>query len=314
VKGVKIGHYSDFSGITGCTVFIFENGAVCSHAVIGSATGTKELAPLSENHIVKKIDALCISGGSAYGLDASSGVMKYLEECGQGFDAGVAVVPIVPSAIIFDLAIGSSKARPDTGAGYKACKNALEEMSERGSIGAGTGATVGKIFGISRAMKGGFGFSSMKNSDDVSVEAYAVVNAFGDIVSDDGKTIIAGSINEGGKGFADTSEIFLNNKISTGFLKNTVIVVIITDAELSKSECKSLSRAASAGLFRAVKPAATLYDGDIIFTVSTGDKEGDVNSLSVASARLTEIAIRDAVLSAKGIAGVPSIDDLKAEN
>lgn len=314
MKGVRVGHYSDFSGITGCTVFIFGNGAVCSYAVLGSAAGTKELAPLAENHIVGKIDAICISGGSAYGLDASSGVMKYLEELGQGFDAGVAVVPIVPSAIIFDLAVGDSNTRPDAASGYKASENAVEGMSESGSVGAGTGAAVGKIFGISRAMKGGIGFSNMKVCDGISVEAYAVVNSFGDIVSDDGKTIIAGALNEDGKTFADTSEFFLKNRINTGFLKNTVIIVVVTDAGLSKSECRSLSRAASAGLFRAVKPAATLYDGDIIFTVSTGSREGDFNSLSVASARMTELAIRDAVTSAKGFAGVPSIADLKARN
>ncbi len=310
MKGVKIGHYSDFSAITGCTVFLFENKAVCSYFIAGRAAGTKELAPLSEDHIVEKIDALCISGGSAFGLDSSSGVMKYLEERGQGFDAGVAVVPIVPSAIIFDLAIGDSKVRPSAREGYKACENAAAEIPERGSIGAGTGATVGKIFGISRAMKGGFGFCAVKTDDGAKVEAYAVVNSFGDVIGDDGKTIIAGARCEDGKGFAGTSKIFSKGNIVTGFLKNTVISVIITDALFSKAQCGNISKRAFEGIRRAVNPAATLYDGDIIFTASAGDRKADLDSLSSTASNAVETAIRDAVLSAKGLGGVPSVKDL----
>ncbi|RMF98287.1 MAG: peptidase S58 family protein, partial [Candidatus Schekmanbacteria bacterium] len=143
LRGVRIGHYTDLKGVTGCTVFLFDDKAVCSYSLLGNAAGTKELTPLEENHIVEKIDGICISGGSAFGLDASSGVMRYLEERGKGFDAGIVKVPIVPSAIIFDLAIGDFKARPNERDGYTACENAKEEIPERGSVGAGTGATVG---------------------------------------------------------------------------------------------------------------------------------------------------------------------------
>ncbi|MBI5376720.1 MAG: P1 family peptidase [Candidatus Schekmanbacteria bacterium] len=311
MHGVSIGHYSDFKGITGCTVFLFKDGASCSASITGGAAGTKEFSPLSPSHIVEKINAICIAGGSAYGLDASSGVMRYLEEKKKGFPAGKSLVPIVPSAILFDLHVGDQSARPDAEAGYIACRNANEGEAQTGSIGAGTGATVGKLFGISRAMKGGVGFSRKKICGDVNVETYVFVNAFGDVLASDRRAILAGCLDKNKKGFVRTSDIMLKKDIGTGFTSNTTIAVILTDAHLNKVECRIVSSLAHNGMARAIDPVGTVYDGDVIFTASVGEKKVDVNVAGIAAAEVLEDAIRDAVIKSKSLGGVSAACDIE---
>lgn len=309
MKGVYFGHYEDFDGITGVSVLIFPEGVVASCDIRGSAPGTRETSLLEPTKMIKKIHGICLAGGSAFGLAASSGVMKYLKEKNIGFETGFGKVPIVSSAIIFDLGIGKSDTYPDEEMGYKACLNLSEDPHE-GSIGAGCGATVGKILGMKYATKSGVGFYSEK-IHGVEISAFSVVNAFGDVY-ENGK-IIAGARKFLKKGFLNTEDHLktLVGKLTMNSIENTTLVVVITDAKIEKWEAKKISEMAHDGIARAIKPIHTMVDGDIVFTVSSCKaKEIDLTTLGTYAAKVVEKSIIRAVKISKSLGGVPSYKDL----
>jgi L-aminopeptidase/D-esterase-like protein len=311
LPGIRIGHASDFRGLTGCTVILCERGAVCGVDVRGSAAGERELAACQPGHIVERVDAILLTGGSAFGLDAAAGVMRYLERRGVGFKAGNSRVPIVPAAVIFDLNIGSARARPDAAMALAACRNARRTVEE-GSVGAGTGATVGKIRGVTCATKGGVGFSSLRLAGGATVQALAVVNAFGDIVNPRTGDIMAGArLSPKSTQFVGTTAVMYSGRMRKGFgATNTTLVVIMTDAVLEKIQVIKVAQMAHDGLARAISPVHTMFDGDLVFALSAGKKRADLNVIGTAAAEATAHAIVRAVECARGLGRVPSCGDL----
>lgn len=308
IPGIRIGHASDFRGLTGCTVVLCEGGAVCGVDVRGSAAGTRELAPCLPGHLVDRVHAVFLTGGSAFGLDAAAGVMDYLESRRVGFAAGSFRVPIVPGAVIFDLGLGSGKARPDAGMAKWACKNATTDIVE-GSVGAGTGATVGKLFGMAQATKGGVGFSSLALTGSLRVQALAVVNAFGDVVDPETGKVMAGCrVAPDSSQFANTTERLLQGAGSSAFSGgNTTLIVVMTNASLTKLAATKLAEMAQDGMARAVRPVHTMLDGDVVFALSLGRKQADLNTLGAAAAEAAAAAVLRAVTTAKGLGGVPGL-------
>ncbi len=313
LPGIHIGQASDFRGLTGCTVILCEAGAVCGVDIRGSAAGTRELAPCLPGHLVDRVHAILLTGGSAFGLDAAQGVMEHLESRGVGFPAGRSRIPIVPAAVIFDLHLGSSNARPDPGMAKWACRKATTVVIE-GSVGAGTGATVGKLFGVLQATKGGMGFQSLRLPNGVVVQALAVVNAFGDVVDATRGEIIAGArVSPDSAQFADTEKQMFHGKIRKGFgATNTTLVVVMTNATLDKIQTTKVAQMAQDGLARAIRPVHTQFDGDLVFALALGQKRGDLNTLGAAAAEVTARAIVRAVRTARGLGGVPSFQELEA--
>ncbi len=327
IDGIKVGHAQNEEALTGCTVVIIEKGAVGGVDQRGGAPGTRETDLLHPMHMVEKIHAVVLTGGSAFGLDSATGVMKYLEEHGIGFNSGVVKVPIVPAAVLFDLGIGNAAIRPDAMMGYTACQNATAGAFELGNVGAGTGATVGKVFGMKQAMKSGIGSASMDIGGGVIVSALVAVNAFGDVVDPSDRQIIAGArpvqaglVNLGGKGrFADTLEVMksLAGRTIMSFASaasNTVIGVIATNADLNKEETNKLAQMSQNGLAISIRPAHTMFDGDTIFAISTGKRKADVNIVGAFAVEVMAQAIQSAVRTAKSAGGLPglnSIDSLK---
>lgn len=311
VVGIKVGHYTDKEAITGCTVILCERGAVAGVDVSGSAPGTKETDVLRPGNLVEKVQAVVLSGGSAFGLDAASGVMKYLEERGVGHETRAGLVPIVPAAIIFDLAIGSSEIRPGAEAGYQACLAATDAEVAEGCVGAGTGATVGKILGMERATKGGLGVASQELANGVVVAALMVVNAFGDVIDAKTGKVIAGPRRPNGGGFLSTAELLRKGKFGRNVLSsNTIIGVVATNAQLNKEQANKLAQMAQVGIARTIDPCRTMYDGDVIFALSCGKKKVDINALGSVAAQVVAMAIIRAVLQAETMAGIPSVKDL----
>jgi len=310
VPGIKVGHYSDREAATGCTVILCEQGAVAGVDVRGSAPGTRETDPLRPMSLVGKAHAILLSGGSAFGLDAAAGVMRYLEERGCGFDVGVAKIPIVPAAIIFDLRLGNSKVRPGPEEGYKACLAASGGPVAEGCVGAGTGATVGKILGPERMTKSGLGTASQKIGD-ITIGAIVAVNAFGEVVDPETGKVIAGPRDIEQGGFLSTMEIMKGLSVSP-VPTNTVIGVVATDASLHREQVNKVAQMAHDGLARAVRPAHTMVDGDVIFALATG-KEGpaDVTMLGSIAAEVVATAIVRAVRQAEGLCGVPAARDVR---
>lgn len=314
--GVAVGHATDEEGATGCTVVRPVEGAMRgAAAVVGRATGTRELLPLTTHHLVDRVDAIFLTGGSAYGLDAAAGVMRWMEEHGRGFAVGHGVVPIVPAAVIFDLApLGSFDARPTAAMAYEACDIARADQIAEGSVGAGTGATVGKAAGPGCAMKGGFGCATARAGHQVA-GAIAVVNALGDVRDGRGR-IIAGARSEAG-GFAD-SLVLLASGVSRGFAAespapaptNTTLAVVAVSSTFSRADLASVAEAATAGLHRRVTPAGTAFDGDIVFALAPLEGEpGDPVAAGVLAAVALEEAIERAVRLARGRDGVPGLAD-----
>jgi L-aminopeptidase/D-esterase-like protein len=265
-------------------------------------------------NLVEKVQAVLLSGGSAFGLDAAGGVMRYLEERGFGHETMAAKVPIVPAAIIFDLNLGSSNIRPGIEQGYKACLAATEKEVAEGCVGAGTGATVGKILGIERATKSGLGTASCKIGDDVIVAALVVVNAIGDVIDHKTGKILAGPRNEQNNGFLSTTELltggiysYRKNPLAT----NTTLGVVATNAKLTKEQVNKLAQMAQDGIARAINPSHTMYDGDAMFALSLGDKTGDITVLGTAAAEVVANAIGRAVQQAKTLAGIPAMKDVR---
>ncbi|MBM3182887.1 MAG: P1 family peptidase [Chloroflexi bacterium] len=311
VTGVRVGHYTDTDSVTGCTVILCENGAVGGVDVRGSAPGTRETDLLRPTNLVERIHAILLSGGSAYGLNAAGGVMHYLEERGYGYDTTVAKVPIVPAAVIFDLNVGNPTVRPGFEEGYKACLAATDKAVPEGSIGAGTGATVGKILGIEKAIKSGLGTDSQMIAGDIVVAALVVVNAVGDVVdSRNGKTI-AGPRNEQNKGFLSTLDLLKQMcDWQSWAATNTTLCVVATNASLSKEQVNKLAQMAQDGFARAINPSHMMHDGDTVFALSLGDKTCDINILGSVAADVVSRAIVRAVQKAKTLGGIPSISDM----
>lgn len=313
IPGLLVGHASDFEGLTGCTVILCgERGAVCGVDIRGSASGTQETPTLAPDHITDRIHALLLTGGSAFGLEAAAGVRTWLESKGRGFDMRVARVPIVPAAVIFDLHIGKASARPDKGMGLAAAAAANEGPVAEGNIGAGTGATVGKILGITNAMKGGVGTATVELEGPMKgilVSALAVVNAVGDVRDPATGRILAGARKTpDSREFLNTAEARkrgVNWQVPTG--SNTTLVAVATNAKLSKIGCTKVAQLAHAGLTRAIWPAHTTMDGDTAFCLSLGERQADVNAIGIAAAEATEQAILRAVRAAATLGGVPGL-------
>ncbi len=314
VFGIKVGHFTDKRRPTGCTVILTEAGATAGVDVRGAAPGTRETDLLDPKNLVQQVHAIVLSGGSAFGLDTASGVVKYLEERGIGYDVGVAKVPIVPAAILFDLRVGDAKIRPDAAAGYEACKNASDKSPAEGNVGAGAGATVGKLFGMDRAMKGGIGTASIKLPNGFTVGAIVAVNAVGDVIDPSNGKLLAGARTTGGKRLLGTMNAILRGEPLPPMLggTNTTIGVVATNAKLDKAQCQKIAQMAHDGLARTINPAHTMLDGDTIFALATGkiEKAANVTLLGALAAEAMAQAVVRAVKAAKGLPGLPSISDL----
>ena len=321
ITGIKVGHAQDFGALTGCTAIICEKGATSGVDQRGGAPGTRETDVLRPMHMVEHCHAVVLSGGSAFGLDAATGVVRYLEERHIGFDTGVAHVPIVASAVLFDLAIGNPKIRPDSAMGYQACMSAKEGSCSEGNIGAGTGATVGKIFGMGGATKAGIGAATIHLSNHITISAIIALNAFGHILDPDLGNIIAGARFPGKRAtqqkeevFADTIDV-MRSHIQHGSQSfknstNTVIGVVATNAILTKEGANIVAQMAHNGIARTVRPAHTMFDGDTLFTMATNEHPADLNIIGVFAAEAVSKAIIRAVECAKSSEGIPSASDL----
>jgi L-aminopeptidase/D-esterase-like protein len=311
VPGISVGHASDYTGYTGCTVILCEKGGVCGMDIRGSASGTRQVDALNVNHVVEEVHALLLCGGSSFGLDAASGVMRFLEEKKVGFDVGVVKVPIVPTAVIFDLAFGDHKARPTLETGYEACFNASSEVAE-GSVGCGVGATVGKLFGLQCAMKGGVGTASVAMPDGLIVGALVVVNAFGDIIDNLTGKIIAGARKaEESLEFASTVDSLKRGFVKKQFgMQNTTLAVVATNGAFQKGEITKVAQIAQGGLVKTVNPVHTTFDGDLVFALSTGAVEADVNRVGILSEFVVTEAIKRAVRKADGLGKLPAARDV----
>ncbi len=314
VPGIKVGHATDAVGLTGCTVVLCEEGATAGVDVRGSAPGTRETDAIGPTNLVEKANAILLTGGSAFGLDAAGGVMQFLEEKGFGYSAGPVKVPIVPAAVIFDLFIGDSEARPDKKMGYLACLNASDGRVREGNVGAGTGATVGKILGMNMCMKSGLGTASIrvKARGDAIVGAIVVVNALGDVVDPRTGDIIAGARDRLTGEFVDTIRRMTSTRLNLKpDITNTTIGVVATNARLDKRSATKIAQMAHDGLARAVRPVHTMADGDTIFALSTGNVAADVNVIGTAAAEVMVEAVVRAVKAAKSAAGVPGLVEVE---
>ncbi|HZU25606.1 MAG TPA: P1 family peptidase [Bryobacteraceae bacterium] len=309
VAGIAVGHVSDFDGLTGCTAVLCTSGAVGGVDVRGSATGSEELDLLNPLHTTDRIHAVMLAGGSAFGLEAASGVRRYLEREGVGYQTGAARVPLVPAAIIYDLSIGKASARPTREMGEAAAAHASSGPVQEGPVGAGTGATVGKLLGMDHAMKSGLGTATVSLSGGVVVSALAVVNAVGDVIDPETGRILAGTrVSAASREFANSTRLLESGNARQPLRRqNTTLVVVATDALLSKPACTKLAQLASAGVARTISPVWTTYDGDIVFALSVGRAQADINALGVAAAKATSQAILRAVRLAPSMGGVPGL-------
>jgi len=316
VNGALIGHYEDLTGYTGVSVVIFPEGATGGCHVAGFASGTGELCSLSPFHVAPFVHGVCLTGGSAFGLDSARGVMDFLEEQGIGFPVGEVIVPLVPSVVIFDLLFGSSKARPGRSMGYNAAKLANFFEPAQGSIGCGTGATVGKALGMKRAMKSGVGISSRVIKGDAKVGVLAVVNAFGDIVDPGTKKVLAGLRNSEDSNLLSSTLCHMDEAMRMRFgpLTSTTLGVILTNTPLSKIEANKLAKQAEAAIFTTHSPAMTSFDGDVIFVFSTNKSRTNVYAevLAVHIKEIFEEAVINAISLSEGFGLLPSCKDINS--
>lgn len=311
VEGIKVGHAQSKEGMTGCTVIICEEGATGGVDVRGSAPGTRETDIFKAEKMVDKVHSIVLSGGSAFGLDAASGVMKYLEEKGFGFDVGVTKVPIVASAVIFDLNIGDYRIRPDYNMGYFAASEASIDEIRQGNIGCGMGATVGKILGPNNSMKSGLGSASIRVGDLV-VGAIVSVNSFGDIYDFETNRQIAGAYDYENHKLLNTISILKGLELVSGFpMKNTTIGTIATNAILTKAEGNKVSQMAHNGYARSINPVHTMFDGDAIFTMATNKVNSDINLVGILAAEVMSMAITNSIMNAQSYERLLSYQDLK---
>lgn len=312
ITDFKIGNAQDFEGGTGCTVIISEEGAVCGVDVRGGGPATRETDRLSPLCKLDYSNATVFSGGSAYGLDASGGVMQYLEEKGIGYETAASLVPLVSGASIYDLNVADSKSRPDKVMGYEACKDAfdIETSVKSGNFGAGTGATVGKFGGPTRRMKSGLGTYAFKY-DKFEIGAVVVVNALGDIYKMEDGILLAGVLSEDGQKVVGAEDILLD-KIYTDndfFNKNTTLGCIITNASMTNSQATKVSSMAQNGLARVIWPVHSFADGDCVFTMSSGKIDVDIDVVGSIASEVMAFAINDAVKNATSAYGIKAVSD-----
>lgn len=319
IRGIRVGHWTDREACTGCTVVLCEVGAVAGVDVRGAAPGTRETDLIRPGNLVQQVQAVLLTGGSAFGLDAAGGVMRYLEERGVGFPFAGRRIPIVPAAVLMDLGIGRWDVRPDAESGYRACLNATEGVVEQGSVGAGTGATVAKALGLARAIKGGLGTASERTETGIIVGAVVAVNAAGDIVDPATGATIAGPRVDGGS-FANSSEIIRRGQgTATGAAEagtSTTLAVIATNAQLTKEEANRVAAVAHDGLARAIRPVHTRGDGDVVFALATGEVEPGRfgrQAIEVLACLAVERAVLNAIRHATGLGGIPSAAEWKSQ-
>jgi L-aminopeptidase/D-esterase-like protein len=315
VPGFQVGHAQDFKGATGCTVVLCPPGTVGGLDVRGSAAGTRQTDSLQPFHFVDEIHAVLLSGGSAFGLDASGGVMRFLEERNIGYQTSAGKVPIVPTAIIYDLGVGEGQIRPNREMGYQACLNSHSGRVEEGSVGAGTGASVGKLMGIRWATKGGLGTLSIVLPNGVIVAALLVVNAFGDVLDPGNGKILAGARDpQNGTSFINSAarikEGFSLPRAETVF-QNTTLGIVATNVKLSKRQTIKVAQMAQSGLARTISPIHSTVDGDLIFALSAGDVRYDVNAVGLLAEETVAAAVIRAIREADGLGFLPAYRDLR---
>ncbi|WP_119071840.1 P1 family peptidase [Aggregatilinea lenta] len=316
IEGIRVGHAHNVNGPTGCTVILCPPGTVGGVDQRGGAPGTRETDLLRPGHLVQHVNAILLAGGSAYGLGAAGGVMRYLEAQGQGQPTPAGVVPIVPAAILYDLDLGDAQIRPDAAMGYAACEAASTGPVAEGCVGAGTGARVGTMLGLSYACKSGIGSAMIETESGIKVGALVAVNAVGDVLDERGAILAGARVPPDGVGFADSMALLraaiTMNPASAG---NTVIGVVATNAALNKEEINKVAQMAHDGLARAVRPAHTLFDGDTLFALATGSGGwANVSAVGALAADAVAAAIRRAVRAATSLAGLPAIRDLGAND
>lgn len=309
IPGIRVGHASDFDALTGCTAIICESGAVGGADIRGSATGTAEMDTLSPGHVTERVHGIVLAGGSAFGLEAAAGVRRYLAQYGIGFDTGVARVPIVPSAILFDLGIGKPGVRPGREMGEAAASAATDRAVAEGCVGAGTGATVGKLFGMTRAMKSGIGSFTVELQDGVLVAALVAVNALGNVRDPaSGLTIAGARASAASMEMVDAEKAMRTGQVGE-FGRNTTLAVVATNAQLNKVQAGKLAALASIGVVRSIAPVNTMFDGDVTFALSVGRTKANIDTLGVAAIEAVEQAILRAVRLARTMGGLPGLAD-----
>jgi L-aminopeptidase/D-esterase-like protein len=313
VAGLSVGHCTDARRPTGCTVVRCEQGAVCGVDVRGAAPGTRETDLLDPINLVDRVHAVLLTGGSAFGLDAAGGVMRWLDEHGHGHAVGAVRVPIVPAAVLFDLWVGDARIRPDADAGYAACATASREAPAEGSVGAGAGATVGKLFGPQRAMKGGIGSASV-TVNGLTVAALVAVNAVGDVIDPASGEVVAGARSADGARRIGTTRALLAGEVPRLLQPGaaTTIGVVATDALLTKAQATKVAQMSHDGLARCIDPVHTLFDGDTMFALATGasGRAADATLVGALAAVATARAVLRAVRAATGLQGWPAVADL----
>jgi L-aminopeptidase/D-esterase-like protein len=315
IEGIRVGHATDLKGLTGCTVVICEKGAVAGVDVRGGASGSSELGVLDPMHLTPAVHGVLLAGGSAFGLEAAAGVRRFLAQHDIGFETRGGKVPLVPAGILYDLGIGDAQARPTREMGEAAAKAAFAApvgaVVEDGNVGAGTGATVGKLLGMEHAMKGGLGSAVWTLSgrfQGIQVAALAAVNAFGDVLNEQGKILAGTRRTPTGRAFADTAKLLLDGAEARFNGGNTTLAVVATNARLTKLEATKLAQLAQAGLIRTIRPVHTTVDGDMVFALSTGQRPPvDINALGVAAAAVLAEAVRRGVKAARSAGGVPGL-------
>jgi len=311
IDGIRVGHVSDYEAITGCTVILCDGGAIAGADIRGSATGTEEFGVMDPGHVADRVNAVVLAGGSAFGLEAASGVRRYLRRKGIGLHFGGVTVPIVPCAILFDLAIGKADAWPNREMGERAAELASTNPVEEGAVGAGTGATVGKAFGIERAMKSGIGSATVRmegSCSSVLVSSLAAVNAIGDVMDPENRKLLAGARrSQDSLELINTAQEMVRGLGGRFAGYNTTLVVVATNAHLCKVGAKKLAQLAQIGVARTISPVNTTFDGDLVIALSLGAEETDINALGVAAARAVEESVLRAVRLAPTLGGIPGL-------
>lgn len=317
IPGLRVGHSTNREAATGCTVVLCpEGGAVAGVDVRGSAPGTRETHLLSPTALVDRVHAICLAGGSAFGLAAADGVMRWCEEHGIGLDVGLARVPLVPSAILFDLGIGTADVRPTAADGYAACAAASDAPVPLGSVGAGTGCTVGKSLGFNLATKSGIGSALRSGPGGVLVAALAAVNAVGNVIDPHSGKIVAGMRHPVTGAFVDWMALHEDEmrrsiaSMAENPTANTTLVVVATNAKLTKPECQKVAQMGHDGLARAINPVHLMVDGDTVFALSCGTVASDINLVGALAAEVVADAILSGVREAEGLAGIPALREL----
>ena len=308
IPGIRVGHVSDFDAVTGCTAILCEQGAVGGVDIRGSATGTQEIDTLSPGHVTDRVHGILFAGGSAFGLEAAAGVRRYLAGRKVGYAFGGQHIPIVPGAILFDLGIGKTNVHPNVAMGEAAAAAATTDAVKEGCVGAGTGATIGKLFGMARAMKGGVGSYTVTLPGGVMVSALVAVNALGDVRDPATAQIVAGARKDASsREFIDTAAQMLRGTVIGAPTGNTTLAVVVTNARLNKVQTNKLAQFASLGMARTLNPVNTMADGDIAFALSARALEADINVLGVAASEAVAQSILRAVRLATTLGGVPGL-------